>query len=334
MQNIKDISLELVNRVILNGEKDIKNIIVNISDCENNMIYSLFMICYNLPGFSIKYESTGIINPFNYLYDSNIEEIQDIPLKPKISINCYDQKNKKNPYCLKDYTNPILNNMKTKIPHYLIDLISISEIFHNLLPLLQFKYLENIKLKLIISIKKISNESNIINRKELYNISIEFAEYLSKIDCSLYIDNVFEPYNNVEYKKCRNTKKEYMSNLILIIKEYFPCSKILNIIIEDMNITYINNIEENLKIFLFLISEITKNSDSLEKGGSEILYNITFCLKEKFDDYWKEIENYLVNIQSSLYYEVKAIKKDITLLIIKSLSNLINIFLRLMLIIL
>ena len=85
-----------------------------------------------------------------------------------------------------------------------------------------------------------------------------------------------------------------------------------------------DDVEQNLKYILFLITEITNNADSLKKGESEVLYNLTLCLQENFEDYWKNVQSSLKE-KSTLTSAVKAIKKDISFMLLKSLTNLINI---------
>ena len=71
---------------------------------------------------------------------------------------------------------------------------------------------------------------------------------------------------------------------------------------------------------MFLIYEISSNPDSLKEGQSEILYNVTLCLEENFNTYWKSVESE----KSDKENKINA-KQDISLILFKTLSNLVNI---------
>lgn len=314
--NKKFISLEIDDVVLNEGET--KKIETKIMDQpEEGAMLSLFMICYNLPGFSIKYESTGIFTAFTYYYSTTGEEDDNDETSPKkddISIDCKEENNRGHPYCLKDRSNHIIDKIKTKMPDFIEDIMEKSDLFEKLPSSSQLKFLENSKKELINSLQKmVQNGENKENRKEVVEKLTELAEYLHKRDCSLY-------ENDIEYKECRNKKIEILTDLITAVQSYFKCSTMIKIIKEGMT----DDIEENLKYILFLISEITNNADSLKKGESAILYNITLCLQENFEEYWNNVQNSLEE-KSSLPETIKSIKKDISLILIKSLNNLINI---------
>ena len=86
----KYISLKGENSIILNGEGDTKSFEVNLSDQKKNDMFALYLICYNLPGFNIRYESTGIFNAYTYLYTDDIEN-QPVNKKEKVTINCAEK---------------------------------------------------------------------------------------------------------------------------------------------------------------------------------------------------------------------------------------------------
>ena len=74
-----------------------------------------------------------------------------------------------------------------------------------------------------------------------------------------------------------------------------------------------------------MFNEITLNFDSLKEEHLDTLFNITFCLKDKFEEYWEYSKNYFLINKTLLYPSVKLIKKEMILLILKPLSNLINV---------
>ena len=241
------------------------------------------------------------------------EDEKESKKENKDNIDCSDEKFAKHPYCLKDKSKPIINKMKTKMPEFIEDMIQQSDEFEKLPPSKQFKYLEQTKDELHDNREKMKTKENQQNRKELVEKSTELAEFLNKRDCSLYKDTN-------EYNECRNKKKDILSDLVSDIKNYFKLEKMLHIIEEGMT----DDVEQNLKYILFLISEITNNADSLKEGESEVLYNITLWLQENFQDIWNEIQTKLKE-KASLNASILAIKKDISFMLLKSLSNLINI---------
>ena len=300
--------------IILNGENDTKNFEVEIKGNKGTMM-SLFMTCYNLPGFQVRYESTGVFNAYTYYYsDSQKEEKEDdVPKMENITIDCNDERNRRHPFCLKDRSEPIMDNMKTKMPDFIEDMMDQSELFNQLPSSSQMKILEQTKEDLKEYRNKLNESNSQNNRKELVEKSTELAEFLNKRDCSLYEDDK-------DYKECREKKKDILSDLISGIKQFFQCDKMVEIIKEGMT----DDVEQNLKYILFLITEITNNADSLKEGESEVLYNLTLCLQENFEDYWENVQSSL-EAKSSLNSTVKAIKKDISFMLLKSLTNLINI---------
>ena len=315
--NKKYIELD-VDSVILN-EGETKNIEVEIKDKPNKeTILSLYMNCYNLPGFPIRYESTGVFIAYSFYYNENeTEEDDDDDDEDEMAddddIDCREEKYRKHPYCLKDRSNPIIDEMKTKMPDFIEEMMEQSSVFETLPASKQFQYLEQTKNELEDNRNKMKEEENQQNRKELVEKSTELAEFLNKRDCSLYKDEN-------KYKECRDKKKDILNDLISDIENYFQCEKMIEIIQEGMT----DDVEQNLKYILFLISEITNNADSLKEGQSEVLYNITLCLQENFEEYWENVQSSLEQ-KSSLNSTILSIKKDISFMLLKSLSNLINI---------
>ena len=107
-----------------------------------------------------------------------------------------------------------------------------------------------------------------------------------------------------------------MTNIISLVKNYVQCENIDDLISSGVS----NDMQENFKYILFLIYEISSNPDSLKEGESEILYNVTLCLQENFDTYWEKVE---INIiQDS---DKADVKQDVSFILIKTLSNLVNV---------
>ena len=142
--------------------------------------------------------------------------------------------------------------------------------------------------------------------KELIETTTEMAKILSYKVCQ-----------KVEYTKeqCYINKTKIFSNLIQIVDDNFgKCSKIVN---EIYNLS--DNIEYNLKYFLFLVISLTENFDSVQKGMSLVIFDIINCLQEKFPTIWTEINNKIISKTYSLN-----VKQDIINLLAKSISNLIT----------
>ena len=281
--------------------------------------YSLIMQCFNLPGFSYRYENTGIFFPYAYLY-TDTEEDQDVPPILNININCNEDQNKLNPHCLKDISNSIYDIIKTSIPDYSINFISDS-IFKLSLSakFLSLKMLKE-ELTSFIENEKIKKRTM---QELIYYMKI-ISDYSSIIDCTIFCsgttNNEEETINNSQYKECRNKKKEYILLLIEIIEKYFEYEKIEELIKEGISGT----IEENFKNILFLIYRMTMNSDSIKEEKSDILFKMVFRLIDKFEDLWILLQNELLE-DSALNSTIRAVKKDISNLYIKILTNLINI---------
>ena len=121
------------------------------------------------------------------------------------------------------------------------------------------------------------------------------------------------------YENCRNDKKKVFTKILDKLKEEFQCSQIFNFITTDL---LSNDYENNLKNILFLLSSITFNYDSLEKGKSYIIYDLTNCLQEKYEKFMPIVLKKL-EVQSQDY--VYSFKIDINNLLIKCISNLVNI---------
>ena len=77
--------------------------------------------------------------------------------------------------------------------------------------------------------------------------------------------------------------------------------------------------EYNLKYFLFLAISLTENPDAIEKGTTQIIYDIINCLQEKFNFIWPSINATITDQISALN-----IKQDIINLLAKSISNFVT----------
>ena len=143
--------------------------------------------------------------------------------------------------------------------------------------------------------------------KELIEKGTEIAKYLSYKVCDIA---------DMDYEECRNDKKKLLSNLLGAVKDNFgECSVIIGQIsklTEDASL--------NLKYILFLIDAITENPDAIEKGKSQIVYDILNCLEDKLEKYWPAISAKIGNQEISVNT-----KLDITNLLLKSYSNLVNV---------
>ena len=172
------------------------------------------------------------------------------------------------------------------------------------LDILSNKVKESYK-KVKICVQK--GSENIKNEtKELIEIMTETAKTLS------YKIEDMTSYTKEQYLK---KKKIIFSNLIKIVDENFgKCSKIVN---EIYNLS--DNIEFNLKYFLFLVISLTENFDSIQKGMSIIIFDIINCLQEKFSNILPEINETLISSSYSIN-----VKQDLINLLAKSISNFVT----------
>ena len=140
--------------------------------------------------------------------------------------------------------------------------------------------------------------------KELIETTTETAKTLSYKVCDMV---------KSDYDKCFNNKKKIFNDLIQIVDENFgQCSKIVN---EIHNLS--DNIEFNLKYFLFLAISLSENPDIIQKGTSQIVYDVINCLKEK-------IPNLISDSNLSKKVDFLNIKQDIINLLMKSMSNFVS----------
>ena len=216
---------------------------------------------------------------------------------------------KEYPYCLlRDKSIPISNLMETDIPDIITEIQDNGRNFSLLCLNEQLNRLDNFK-------EEIQASEN-GDLKDLIDKSIRYSYYLSLIDCSI------EYSKKDEFNHCRKNKSNFFTVVLKIISNIFGESKTLDNFLEK-GISV--NTEINFKYLLWLFNALTINSDSFSKGKSKIIYDLLFKTKRNFSDYLKKLELFL---NDSLMDNTKKllIKKDLSILFAKSLSNLINIF--------
>ena len=293
----------------LDGVNSTKTFEVSIDEnIPNNLPFNIKLICYNLPGFEVKYETTGVFTAYSYIYDS--EEEFDITPNKQIEINCNEEKNRQNPYCLKGQSDSIFDDIVTDLP-YIMEEMEYQSKFASFHPSYAFKSLD--------SLKKEYDSNKAINNKSLSEFLISFNYLLSKIDCSIYNNETLE--ESEQYKKCRKNKTELFNYTIELIRNNFTSDFITDFIKKGIS----EDIEMNFKYLLIIINELTINSDCISEGNHELLYNFTFYFQSNFDYYWNILEDFLRNKRHSLQSTIQMIKKDLSMMIMTSLSNLVNI---------
>lgn len=282
------------------------------SDCLDYNIYSLYFNCYNLPDFYYKFESTGYIPVYSFLYlkDKQIDQRTEFDQIKNITIDCNKKENQINPICLKTEKIPINNIIKTDFPEFVEELENKAFQFSKLSDNAKYAFLENLN-------KKYENEVDINNLKIFYQKSIEILKYLETLDCSKYSSGISNMENDTikteKYVNCRNVKQNSMEKIINKLK-----SKSQNII--DIINSFPDNKVEILKYFLIFIGEMTNNEDSYRKDWSGILIQNSINLSNQFDEYWTLIKNSLKEKESEEY--IKQLEKETLLSIMTILSNL------------
>ena len=325
--DILDISKVKDKNIIFNGYNDTQSFEVELTNGKENMIYLLFMVCYNLPGVSIKYHSTGIFNPYTYIYSNKNLDL-DIPIKNSLKINCNENKNKMNLFCLKNDMEPLLNELKIELPKIVKGhIISLLKFFPNLRLSPQMELLQIGKKNIEKVEDFLKDKKSMYNKRYLVDKTSILSAMLKSVDCLSLIDNPYLFENiSINYRQCIEIKKNFSDKLIYVIDNYYKCNNIVEIIKDFLNVdTSIDKHEWYIIEFLFLFNGITLNFDSLKEKHLDTLFNITFCLKDKFEDYWEYSKNYFLINKTILYPTIKLIKKEMILLILKPLSNLINV---------
>ena len=290
---------------------DIKNML------GDDNYYSLKVKCYNLPGFLFKYETSGTMNLYSY-YNAKTSIDQIIERITNLEINCNEKVNKLNPRCIKEKVVSIIDNLKTEIPAKIAEIEKGVEQFINTA--------KSVKEKIIKQLKEefeeiINNSKSTI--KEVVEKAIDLLKHLSYYDCSIYVsgsaNTESETIKGGIYIECRELKQNVVDTIINYLKNKLTCPQ-LTLVIESQAIS--NDLEENLKYILFLINELSNNPESFKNETSQIFIELVECLQEKFDEYWPKIEEYLKNTKQYLDESVKAVKKDVEKVILKTLENL------------
>lgn len=286
-------------------------------------IYTLYMNCYNLPDAKIRYEQTGVFNAYTY-YDTDKETEQNIVVEPNVTINCAQKNNRKNPHCLKGKYNQILDKMKTKMPK-IDDDVEVDEEVEKFDKLSNDAQLDILQDLIDNEVKK--EEGSIkANPIKFIKKAIKTLRHLAHKDCSLFsngsTNETSETIDNQKYKECRNKKKAFLKDINGLLKDEFKCDNIMNFINNTNKMS--ENFEDNVKYIILLILELSNNYDSFDKGESQQLYDFATCFQQKFATIWEEVDKYL-NGKGSLDLGKKAVKKDLSNLLIQSLANLIKV---------
>ena len=207
--------------------------------------------------------------------------------------------------------------MKSNVPDFINNMRNQSDSFSQLNPEEQMDKLKQEKNDLGTMKDNFQKSQTKENRKGMMEKATEIAEFLVKKDCSNSTNSTSSDIMKDEtFQECRDQKKEIMTDIISLVKDYVQCENIENLI--DSGVS--DDKQENFKYILFLIYEVSSNPDSLKEGESEILYNITLCLQENFDTYWTTVETGITEESNKA-----DVKQDVSLILIKTLSNLINI---------
>jgi hypothetical protein len=249
--------------------------------------------------------------------DNDTEDDQDKSEKHIINIKCAEKRNKISPYCLKGKYDELYNVIETKLPETVVN--KEIEAFSLLSESDKMNLLDDIFKNFDEEIGKNNNFTlvvqNIINKEK----------YLGNIDCPFFTnkssDNPLNEINKKEYKNCREKKKEKQKKIIQYLKNNVNCND-LTLLISKNSIS--DNAENNLKYLLLLIEEVTNNVDSFTKDDIEVLMNMASCLQENYNNYWNQVREYLVRKETP-DTTIAAVKKDISNLLIKSISNLIKV---------
>ena len=316
----------LLKSSIVLSPNEKQQINVTISSPSQNKLYTLKFKCYNaLPNFNLRYKTTGVMNMYTYLHsnekNNEYAQIEDDDIISETTINCNEKKNLLNPRCLKDKIVSVFDTLTTDVPLVFKEFEDQVQQFSNMLGKIKTKFLE----KLDYEINENYSPKSTINQniKSLFEKIIEFTKYLTYTDCSIYSSGSSnkeeETIKAQAYVKCRQQKKDYLDNIINILKnnlQILNCDALINTITSELG----NDIEENIKYVLILINELSNNPDSYKKGQSQYLIDATICLQEKFDVYWPKIEE--KKQKKYLNSSIAAVKKDISYIILQTLANL------------
>ena len=311
-----------LNNKILTPNKE-ESFIANILplDLKKGKSYPLYMQCFSLPNAKYRYGTTGVFNPYTFLYDDSVKKQDLIPIN--VNVDCNKQEHKLNPHCLKIRVDNFIEKLKTDIPEFIKNMEAEVENFKNMAKEAQLKILTNLNTTLKTAIAEVEKGKEKL--KSFVEKSIETAKYLANRDCSIYASGETsdegKTYKAGLYLECRESKRQILSQIMGTIKNQFQCSKIVESITSNIS----DDMELNLKYILFLIDEITNNPDAIEETYNQVVYDLTICLQEKFDEYWPKVEQYLKEKKSYLEQSIKAVKRDVSNILMEALSNLVNV---------
>ena len=224
--------------------------------------------------------------------------------------------NKNYHHSLKEESNQIFEELKLNIPFFMNNTKNNINSFSYLKPQEQIE--ELIKEKAIFETQREYFEinQNKENRKQIMEKATELSGFLIEKNSSNVFDSNSYILEDKNYKECRNGKKEILSKIIELIKDYAQCNGIEELIKQGKS----DNNQENFKYILFLIHEISNNADLLKEGQNEVLNNITFFLEKHFNTYWGSVESRISDSSDKI-----DAKQSISLQLFKTSSNLINI---------
>lgn len=260
----------------------------------DNNSYNLFLDCHNLPGYDQSIYSTGVFAAYTFLLTK--EQKKDYEKKDKNDCT----KNVFSPQCIKKAINKVVKEFKSKMPQIIEDIENDIDDFARLSNVDQLIKLDLEKNEFTKLIKKGKSYT-----KKIIDQAIKLAEYLQNRNCLEVND----------YEECRLNKKEIQKLILDQLKNTFSCASI----IENLADTALDSsIEQNLKYLLILLADISANPDSLEEGASQILYDLGYCVLDKFKEIWEKVEPTLSKTEE----ELKEIKKDVSDLLVNIINNL------------
>ena len=219
-------------------------------------------------------------------------------------------------HSLKEESNKIFEELKLNIPLYMNNMKNNTDSFSYLKP--QGEIGELIKEKATFETQREYFEinQNKENRKQIMEKATELSGFLIEKNSSNVFDSNSYILEDKNYKECRNGKKEILSKIIELIKDYAQCNGIEELIKQGKS----DNNQENFKYILFLIHEISNNADLLKEGQNEVLNNITFFLEKHFNTYWGNVQSRINDFTDKI-----DAKQSISLQLFKTSSYLINI---------
>lgn len=230
------------------------------------------------------------------------------------SINCNENKN--NPNCLKEELEQVFEEMKLNIPLFMNKMKNTLDPFSQLKP----KEPKEQYIKEEVNPESIrenfESNQNQKKRKQIIEKENELPGFLTQKDCTNVFNFTLDIFKDEIFKVYTKGKNEFLSRVIKSNKDYVQCNSIDELISQGVS----NNKKKNFKYILFLIYEISSNPDSLKEGQSEVLYNISLCLEKYFNTYWESVEREINDYRDKIDE-----KEDISLILFKTLSNLINI---------